>query len=175
MTQQRTTTHTPAGTRIARALTWLCLVAAWLVAVFTVIEEFCMVKACRDTAAFTIFGFNMGIFGVVFFSLLLLARYFERRYAVAEWFLVAGVSAGVGGELRLLWIQKYIIGAWCPLCVSICIALVSGALFLSIEKLMESRTGGMARGHLTGLAAAAVVSALIGLGVAYVGVKALTE
>ncbi len=148
-------------------LIWISLTVAWAVSVFTVIEEFCMVKACRDTAAFTVFGLNMGIFGVGYFSLLLALRWYSRRLAWCERLVWAAVFAGVGAELRLLWIQKYVIGAWCPLCVTICFALVSAALVMTIEKFLQRAV--MFRVWLPQAAIAACAGFLIAL----IGVRAL--
>jgi uncharacterized membrane protein len=163
-----------AGKRSALSiLLWLAISAAWLVSTFSVLQEMCMVSACRDTASFTIFGFNMGWFGIAYFSLILIVLWLRKKDCRLDDVLSALVFSGIGAEIRLLWIQKYIIGGWCPLCVTICCALFCAAILLVVGKVRGVGTvqGGM-KGILEWLALAAA-SGAIGLTVAVVGVKAL--
>lgn len=153
--------------RALSILLWLSLGVGWLVTTFSVIQEMCMVSACRDTASFTIFGLNLGWFGIAYFSLLLVVLWLRRRDWRLDWVLSALVFSGVGSEVRLLWIQKFIIGGWCPLCVTICCALFIAALLLAIEKVR----GGAE--WLRGWLALVAVMSATGLMVAMVGVKAL--
>jgi hypothetical protein len=130
-----------------------------------------MVSACRDTAGFTLFGFNMGWFGIAYFSLLLIVLWFCNRDSRLDSLFSVLVFSGAGAELRLLWIQKFIIGGWCPLCVSICCALFIVSLLLVVEK---SRQSGECRmQQFTGWLALMLVVAVIGLAIAIVGVKQL--
>jgi hypothetical protein len=152
---------------------WLCLAVAWAVSVFTVIEEFCMVKACRDTAAFTVFGMNMGIFGIIYFSVLLTLRWNMQRSPWIERIMFAAVFAGFGAELRLLWIQKIVIGSWCPLCVTICIALVSAALAMMAGKFREMAVKESQSDFTREWVLIAVIMALVGFFVALAGVRAI--
>jgi hypothetical protein len=159
--------------KVFRWFVWLCFAVAWAVSVFTVIEEFCMVKACRDTAAFTVFGMNMGIFGIIYFSVLLTLRWNIQRSPWIERIMFAAVFAGFGAELRLLWIQKFIIGAWCPLCVTICIALVSGALVMMVEKFREPAVNDSPSAFTREWLPIAVIMAVVGFFVALAGVRAI--
>lgn len=149
----------------------MSLSTGWLVSTFSVIQEMCMVSACRDTAAFTIFGFNMGWFGIAYFSLLLVAIWRRNRDYRFDLLLKAFVFMGVGAEFRLLWIQKFIIGGWCPLCVTICCALFAAALLLTAERMCgERECHEMA---LPGWLLFLAVMMSIGFSMALAGVKAL--
>jgi hypothetical protein len=167
----------PLGSGYRRALSillWLALSTGWLVSIFSVIEEMCMVSACRDTAGFTVFGFNMGWFGIAYFSLILMLLWMRRSMYLLDWGLAALVFAGIGAELRLLWIQKYVIGGWCPLCVTICCALFVAAILLVVEK-VQGAGSVQARGKsLLGWLVLALAMAALGLATAIVGVKSLT-
>lgn len=159
--------------RAVSVLLWLALATGWLVSTFSVIQEMCMVSACRDTASFTIFGFNMGWFGIAYFSLILIVLWLRKKDYRLDWALSALVFSGIGAEFRLLWIQKYVIGGWCPLCVTICCALFVAATLLVIEKVRGVGAGqGSVKGLLGWLALMLAMSA-IGLVVAVAGVKAL--
>jgi hypothetical protein len=85
--------------------------------------------------------------------------------------LDAMVFTGIGAEFRLLWIQKYVIGSWCPLCVTICCSLLIAAVLLVIEKCQ----GAGARGEkLPGWTAFVLIMIATGLAISIFGVKALT-
>jgi len=152
----------------------MAVISGWLVSTFSVIQEMCMVSACRDTAGFTIFGLNMGWFGIAYFSLLLIVLWYRKKDCRLDWLLSALVFSGIGAEFRLLWIQKYIIGGWCPLCVTICCALFCAALLLTIEKVRESKAGQGVAMNLRGWLVMILFCAVAGLGIAIAGVKALT-
>ena len=153
---------------------WLVFLAGWLVAGFTVIEEFCMVQACRDTAAFTFFGVSVGLLGIIYFTLLLAAQWAASRSLLFDRVRTALVFSGVGAELRLLWLQKFVIGSWCPLCVTICCALISGSLLLLIDKTLEAKSAASGKAFPVDTAAIAAAMTLIGVIVAYIGIRELT-
>jgi len=154
-------------------LLWIAVSAGWLVSIFSVIEEMCLATACRDTAGFSLFGFNMGWFGIAYFSLILALLWLRNRAYVMAWAFSAMVFTGIGAELRLLWIQKYVIGGWCPLCVTICCTLFISALLLLIEKIKEAGSVQGRGKNLLGWMAVVVTMIAIGLAIAIVGVKAL--
>lgn len=129
------------GRRPLTILLWLAVSICLAVSIFSLIEEMCLATACRDTASFTFFGVGIGWIGIAYFSLMLLVLWLRQKKRVLGIVLTALVFSGVGAELRLLWIQKYIIGSWCPLCVTISCALFCAALVLSIEKVQIGLTG----------------------------------
>jgi hypothetical protein len=132
-----------------------------------------MVSACRDTAGFTIFGLNMGWFGIAYFTLLLIVLWYRKKDCRLDWVFSALVFSGIGAEFRLLWIQKYIIGGWCPLCVTICCALFCAAVLLAIEKVREPEAGQCVVMNPRGWLVMILFCAAAGLVIAIAGVKAL--
>jgi hypothetical protein len=160
--------------RIVPILLWLALLTGWLVSIFSVIEELCLATACSDAASFTLFGFGMGKFGIAFFSLILLLLWLRPKNNLLNWVFSALIFSGIGAEFRLLWIQKYIIGGWCPLCVTICCALFIAAVLLLIESVGDTRSGEGRVKNLLGWLVFVMAMSAIGLAVAVVGIKALT-
>lgn len=159
--------------RTLSILLWLALSTGWLVSTFSVIEEMCMVSACRDTAGFTIFGLNMGWFGIAYFSLILIVQWLRKKDCRLDWVFSALLFSGIGAELHLLWIQKYVIGGWCPLCVTICCAIFVAAILLVVEK-VQGRGSSHVRGKsILGWMAFVVTMSAAGLVIAIVGVRAL--
>ena len=166
----------PPGAGCRRALSillWLAVSTAWLVSIFSVIQEMCMVSACRDTAGFTIFGFNMGWFGIAYFSLILIVQWLRKKDCRLDWVFSVLLFSGIGAELRLLWIQKYVIGGWCPICVTICCALFVTAVLLVVEKVQGAGSLQGGRKSLPVWLALALAMIAAGLATAILGVKAL--
>lgn len=166
----------PPGAGYRRALSillWLAVSTGWLVSILSVIQEMCMVSACRDTAGFTVFGFNMGWFGIAYFSLILIVLWLRRKDCRLDWVFSVLVFSGIGAELRLLWIQKYVIGGWCPICVTICCALFVAAILLVVEKVQGAGSVQGRGKSLLGWLALALAMIAAGLAIAIVGVKAL--
>ena len=160
--------------RTMSILLWLAVSTGWLVSVFSVVEEMCLATACSDAASFTFFGVGMGLFGIAYFSLVLLLLWLRQKVYLLNLALAATVFAGIGAEFRLLWIQKYIIGSWCPLCVTICCALFFAAILLLVEKVQDAGSGQGRGKNLLGWLGFVIAMFAMGLAVAVVGVKALT-
>ena len=167
----------PPGAASRRALSillWLAVSTGWLVSIFSVIQDMCMVSACRDTVGFTVFGLNMGWFGIAYFSLILIVQWLRKNDRRLDGVLSVLLFSGIGAELRLLWIQKYVIGGWCPICVTICCALFVAAMLLLVEKVQGARSVQDRGTSLSGWLAMALAMIAAGLTIAIVGVKALT-
>ncbi len=160
--------------RIVSLLLWLSLTTGFAVSVFTVVEELCLATACKDTASFAFFGVGMGWFGIAYFSLILTLLWLRKKFHQLDLVLAAMVYSGIGAEVRLLWIQKFVIGSWCPLCVTIFFALLLAAALLLIEKVQYVGSGRGRRGKsLLGWLTFVMAMTAIGLAIAVAGVKSL--
>lgn len=160
--------------QIVSILLWLSISTGWLVSIFSVIEELCLATACSDAAVYTFFGVGLAWVGIAYFSLILLLLWQRSRHRRLGQVLNALVVAGIGAEFRLLWIQKFIIGSWCPLCVTISCALFLAALLLAIEEMCapEPSHGGGTR--LLARLAFVLIPGATGFAFAVIGVRALT-
>lgn len=158
---------------VVAVMLWLALSTGLLVSIASLIEELCMADACSDAASFVFFGAGMGVFGCVYFTLILLLLFLRHKNVWCGLALGAMIFSGVGAELRLLWIQKYIIGGWCPLCVTICCSLFFSALLLVIERVQNLRGGENAGKDLAGWLMFMIAMSAVGLMIAIVGVRAL--
>lgn len=76
-------------------------------------------SACSEVSLFTIFGINFGWFGVLFFSTLVVMLCLRQRFARADNVIIFLVCSAAGAEMQFIWLQKFVIGKWCPLCLSI--------------------------------------------------------
>src|ERR1700722_16650926 len=88
-------------------------------------------QTCAEGHSYRIFGFPFESVGMVFFPLLAFLHMLTRKYPVlirvTGWIL----CTAMGSEIIFIYVQKYKIGSWCPVCLSIaaCICVAAGAYF----------------------------------------------
>ena len=117
---------------------WLGAIAGLVLSVMSALNI--CTSACSEVSLYTIFGLNFGWFGVVFFSVLIGTLALQHRFAWAEKLIIFFVFAAAGAELRFIWLQKYEIGRWCPICLSIAAAIYLMAIVLLLNKWYKMRS-----------------------------------
>ncbi|MDD2733593.1 MAG: thioredoxin domain-containing protein [Desulfuromonadaceae bacterium] len=157
----------------ALVVLWLGVIAGLVFSVMSALNI--CTSACNEVSLYTIFGLNFGWFGVVFFTLLMGMLVLVRRFVWSEMLIILLVSAAAGAELRFIWLQKYEIGKWCPLCLSIAAAIYLMAIVLLLNKWnkMQSRRANM-KTYLKFITTV-MLAAVIGLSGAVLGVKKVAE
>lgn len=116
-------------------------------------------------------GIDFGWFGTGFFTLLLLMLFMRRRYPAGGWLLKFGVYATAGAEVRLIWIQKYEIGTWCPVCLCIAGVVAVAVLVQNYELFnMRNANGEGMKTKISNIFVILLVM-LIGFGGALLGVQ----
>jgi len=161
------------GKTVADVVLWLALLAGLTLSVLSGLKI--CTALCSETAKYSIFGMDFGWFGCAFFGLLILLTVARRRFPFAGALLLYGVSAALGSELRLIWIQKYVIGSWCPVCLGIA-AMVAAAFLALLYQLLATKTalGGTMKTRFTHMAVM-ILALLVGLGAALAGVQKEAE
>ncbi|HWI39850.1 MAG TPA: thioredoxin domain-containing protein [Verrucomicrobiae bacterium] len=91
--------------------------------------DLCSFGGCTDAHSYRLYRLPFPAVGVAFFgacALLLLGR---KRFPAADTLLDGSLAAGAGAEGAFIYAQKYIIGAWCPLCllIALTVALMGAA------------------------------------------------
>lgn len=76
-------------------------------------------QECSDAHHYQFFGLSFGMIGLVYFSSLISLHILSLKYPLLH--LPAGfmVAGGLGAEIMLIVVQKFVIGKWCPICLSI--------------------------------------------------------
>ncbi|WP_240731878.1 thioredoxin domain-containing protein [Geobacter sp. FeAm09] len=162
-----------AGTAVAGVVLWLALLAGLTLSILSGLKI--CTALCSETAKYTIFGMDFGWFGCLFFGVLILGAALRRRVPLAGTLLLYGVAGAAGAELRLIWIQKYVIGAWCPVCLGIAAMVATAGLALIYELLVtHTALGGSMKTRCTHIAVM-ILALLIGLGAAVAGVQKEAE
>lgn len=132
-------------------------------------------EACGDTHNWRCFGCQFELIGLLFFPLLAIiyAASHRSRFAsvIASW-MVAGA---LGSELWLIYVQKYKIGHWCPVCLSIAACIGIAATAMAVSYLLELNTtlktghkGSVMKSLWTGISSLTIVAA--GFFLAFTGV-----
>lgn len=148
---------------------WLAVTAAIILSIVSVLK---VCSSCTETAAFTVFGMNFGWFGVVYFIVLALVAAMRHRFVWADWMVIFLLFASAGAELWFIWLQKYDIGQWCPVCLGIAAAVCFGccAKFYEVFGAKGASMKFRVRFFLI-----VIVIAAIGLAGAFLGVKRESE
>ena len=90
---------------------------------------------CGETHLYRLFGFPLPPFGVGFFTLCALALLTRNRFRFSGFLIPLLLSGALGSEFVLVWIQKYVIGRWCPLCVGIALSVAAACVLVALERL----------------------------------------
>ncbi len=86
--------------------------------------DLCNFGGCTTAHTYRFFGIHLAAVGLIFFGLLTAAALAVRRVPRAEFAVLLLLAGGTGAELELLRLQKYVIQAWCPLCVGIAVVVL---------------------------------------------------
>lgn len=91
-------------------------------------------EACAETSLYRFFGAPLPQVGVAFFALCAFACLARHRHGAFRAALVVLLFGALGSEIVFLWIQKYEIGKWCPLCVGIAFCVAAGCALVAREQ-----------------------------------------
>ncbi len=84
-------------------------------------------EACADSHSYRLFGLTFEDVGMVFFPIMLLMHLLSRRLPLLGTLAAWALAATLGAEAMFIYLQKYIIGHWCPVCLLIATTLLLGA------------------------------------------------
>lgn len=119
--------------------------------------------ACEEVHFYRFYGMLFEPLGMVFF---LVGGFFHWMSQKSKWYGYAAslmVAGAIGAELNLIRVQKFVIGHWCPVCLSIAtVIFLIGAVYVALFILTKGFN--MKKGITTCL------FLLMGFAVAYVGV-----
>jgi protein-disulfide isomerase len=113
---------------------WLvgfALVAGFILSILSWLEL--CVEHCAANQDYRLFGFPFALFGITFFTLLMILHIFSRYYPFLSSIVGWSIASALGAETMFLLVQKYQIGHWCPVCLSIAASVAFASLVLTFD------------------------------------------
>jgi thiol-disulfide isomerase/thioredoxin len=129
-------------------------------------------SSCVEGHKYRIFLLKFEHFGLIFFSLVALLHLLAWKFTQLNTLNGYILASSVGGELCFLYVQKYLIGSWCPICLGIaCSVFIAAAAYacrgvLRIKQQDHNKTKGTFMKHST----FSLITIILGFAVAFVGV-----
>jgi uncharacterized membrane protein len=159
--------NTKAQTYLPRWLFWLTLGVLMTGIVLSVISwlRICS-QVCAAGHKYRLYGYSFEPIGISFFIVSAILWYFSRNRPNLRLIVGGLVSSALGAELMFTYAQKYIIGHWCPVCLSIAttvvvaMLLIAGNFFQNFrDTIARKEWGGIMKGVLKMLGAICMVAA----------------
>jgi protein-disulfide isomerase len=148
----------PLMSRVVTLVLWLAPLAGSALSVAALLK---ICGACSETARYRVGGLSFGWVGLGFFLVLTLLQLFKRRNTRCGELLGLSWFAAAGAELHFLWIQKFEIGQWCPLCLGIAATVALACVATLVESFAMK---GTAMTSVTRKLMVALLFVLLGLG-----------
>ncbi|BCS52496.1 vitamin K epoxide reductase family protein [Geobacter sp. SVR] len=164
MTLQQNRLHAPQAPTV---LIWLATLTGLALSVVSLLK---ICDACSLTGQYRIFGLNFGWFGIAYFAVLAEAIALRRRWRWCAWSAAMLLFASAGAETHFIWIQKYEIGQWCPICLGIAAAVFLNCGAITWERFRSYTEQGAPMKSKVVYCLIAVVCFTLGLGGAMLGV-----
>lgn len=118
---------------VTRILYWLTtlILAVGLVLTYISSLHICT-EACAEGLNYRILGLPFEVWGFGFFPAIFILHFSAFFYPILAWGVIAMLAGALGSEFWFIYVQKYYIGHWCPICLSIA-ACVFFVLILQIS------------------------------------------
>jgi uncharacterized membrane protein/thiol-disulfide isomerase/thioredoxin len=112
---------------------WIATLSIFMGLILSILSwlQIC-VEHCSANQAYVIFGFSFAHIGILFFAIVLILHLLSLFYPYlskgVEWL----IAMALGAEVVFIAIQKYQIGHWCPVCLSIafCLFVTAGVFWV---------------------------------------------
>ena len=121
--------------RWAWALVTLAIFAGLILSILSWLEV--CVEHCAANQDYVLFGLPFAIFGMTFFSALFLLQIASTRWPRISSIVGWMIAAALGAEMLFVAVQKYQIGHWCPVCLSIAASVACAALVLFVHNVID--------------------------------------
>lgn len=113
---------------------WLFFLSTVFIIAGFVLSIVSWMRLCSSTCVeghnYRIYGFTFETVGFVFFPVLSLLHLLSRKMIALSTITGWLISAALGSEIMFIYVQKYKIGSWCPVCLSIAATLaVAGLIY----------------------------------------------
>jgi thiol-disulfide isomerase/thioredoxin len=84
-------------------------------------------QACAEGHQYRLYGFTFETVGLISFPLMLGSHLLSRWYPIFISATACMLAAAMGAEVMFIYVQKYMIGSWCPVCLLIAASILTAA------------------------------------------------
>lgn len=129
-------------------------------------------SACVEGHTYRLFRLKFEHIGLIFFTVATLLHVLAMKNPQIETLNGYLLLGGVGGELSFIYVQKYLMGSWCPLCLGIAATVATAAAAygargaLKIKLRDYNKTKGTFMKHST----FSIITIVLGFTAAFMGV-----
>ncbi|MFI0434581.1 MAG: thioredoxin domain-containing protein [Parachlamydiaceae bacterium] len=118
-------------------LVFLALLAGFILSVLSWLEI--CVEHCSANQDFRLFNLPFAFVGIAFFIGLMTLHLLSKKYPFLSQLVGWLIASSLGAEFMFILVQKYQIGHWCPVCLSIAASVLFAAVLLSMEYIRNFR------------------------------------
>lgn len=155
--------------KTVKVVLWLSVLAGFSLSIASYFK-ICSIS-CSEVSNYTIFGLDFGLFGIVYFTLLTTAMLFKAKVNQLFWIILLMLFSAAGAEARFIWVQKYEIGQWCPVCLLIATAVFVGCIAITWSEFINYKLKGVSMKSRISFIVIVTAFFVLGLGAALIGVK----
>jgi protein-disulfide isomerase len=111
---------------------WISTIALLVACGLTLISWFQLCsQACAEGHSYRLFGLTFEHLGLTLFPIATILHLLSKKFSSLSLLIGWMLCAMLGAEVMFIYVQKYKIGSWCPVCLSIAAALaVAGIAYL---------------------------------------------
>lgn len=112
---------------------WIAAAAMLFACMLTILSylQLCS-QACAEGHSYRFFGMTFEFVGLTMFPVATVVHLLSWRFPLLRVLTGWMLCAMLGGEVMMVYIQKYRIGSWCPVCLSIAASLTIAAISLLV-------------------------------------------
>lgn len=108
------------------------LILSGIIAAGLILTTISFLRLCSEECAaghtYRLFGMPFEAFGFVFFGFLGIIHFFAKNNLFLGYIEFLLLASAVGAEGMFIIVQKYEIGTWCPICLTIASLVLTGAI-----------------------------------------------
>lgn len=125
-------------TATAKSLYWTAFSAILIAVILTIISLLNICKEmCSAVHQYRLMGLPFELYGLIFLPVLALLHFVSRRLNWAGTLAGLLTAGAVGMEVNFILVQKYVIKAWCPICLAIAAMIFVIASCYGIEYVLK--------------------------------------
>lgn len=103
-------------------------------------------STCIEGHNYRLYGFPFETIGFVFFPILTAMHLLSRKFSILTTLVGWSICGALGSEIMFIYVQKYKIGSWCPVCLSIAATLAIAGMIYFHSYYMDFKNS-LAREH----------------------------